>query len=93
MRANTDKLDKKELEAYYKGVLKDFARHYVAIWNALDSLGLSDPQIKGAISHIFERSGGSLQDTMKEARQEKNRKAYDDLVKEMRDDEPRPFMC
>lgn len=49
--------EKKELEEFYKNGLKDFARHYVAMWNALKSLGLSDPQVKGAISQIFEACG------------------------------------
>ena len=92
MRTDKEKQEARELEAYYKDALKDFAKHYVAIWNALDSLGLSDRQIKGAISNILENSGGTMKDTRKEARQEKNRKAYEDLVKE-KNNEPRPFMC
>ena len=71
MRTDTDKLDKKELEAYYKDTLKDFARHYVAIWNALKSLGLTDPQVRGAISHILEQSSGTMKDTLQESRQMK----------------------
>lgn len=46
--------EKEKLEEDYKKALKDFAKHYVALWNALKSLGLSDPQVKGAISQIYE---------------------------------------
>lgn len=69
-------MSRDELETQYKEVLKDFAMHYVAIWNALRSLGLTDPQIKGAISNILEMNNGSLKDTMKEARQEKHRETW-----------------
>lgn len=70
-------MSNKELERYYKKELKDFAKHYVAIWNALRSLGLSDPQIKGAISHILENSGRTVRDMKKEARQERT---YRDII-------------
>lgn len=55
MRTEKEKLEAKELEAYYKGTLKEFAKHYVAMWNALESLGLNDRQVKGAIREIFDQ--------------------------------------
>lgn len=55
MRTEKEKQESKELEAYYKGILKEFAKHYVAMWNALESLGLTDRQIKGAIREIYDQ--------------------------------------
>lgn len=74
----SDKAEKQALEEMYREALKDFAKHYVAIWNALKSLGLTDPQVKGAISNILESSGGSMRDIVKEARQ---RKAWEEFNK------------
>lgn len=64
----------KELAVEYEKVLKDFAIQYMAIWDALKSLGLTDPQVKGAISSILENSGGTMKDIMIEAKQEKENK-------------------
>lgn len=59
----------KELEKEYKEVLSDFAAVYVALWNSLKSHGLTDPQVKGAISLLFENGGGTFEDTIKESKQ------------------------
>ena len=69
-------MSKEELEAQYKETLKDFAKHYVAIWNALKSLGLTDPQVRGAVSYILEQSGGTMKNTMTEAKQMRIRDLY-----------------
>ena len=53
MLTDEERKKRKDLEEFYKKELKDFAMYYVAIWNALDSLGLNDRQKKGAMSDIF----------------------------------------
>ena len=40
---------RKPVEEEYKKTLEEFAIHYVALWNALHSLGLNDKQTKHAI--------------------------------------------
>ena len=60
----TSKEVKDKWEEFYKTNLKDFAIHYVALWNSLRSLGLSDPQIKGAISILFEVNGISFKEAV-----------------------------
>lgn len=57
--------ERKKWEEEYKKALKDFAIHYVALWNSLKSLGLSDPQTKGAIAMIFEMNDISFKDAVK----------------------------
>lgn len=74
-----DRKKSKELEAEYTKVLKDFAIQYVALWNALKSLGLTDPQIKGAISNILENGGGTMKDSLREAKQMRNEKMWKEL--------------
>ena len=59
MRTEKERQESKELEAHYKEVLKEFAKHYVAMWNALGSLGLTDPQIKGAIGELYNQTNGT----------------------------------
>ena len=60
----TSKEVRDKWEEFYKINLKDFAIHYVALWNSLRSLGLSDPQIKGAISILFEVNGISFKEAV-----------------------------
>lgn len=64
----------KELEKEYKEVLSDFAAVYVALWNSLKSHGLTDPQVKGAISLLFENGSGTAADALREARQVRKEK-------------------
>ena len=45
--------EKNKLQDEYKETLKEFAKHYVALWNALDMLGLTNAQIKGVIELIL----------------------------------------
>ena len=66
----TNREQSKELEKEYVEALRDFAMYYVAIWNALKTLGMTDPQVKGAISYILDHSGGTMKNTVKEATQD-----------------------
>ena len=43
----------RKLEIQYKREIREFALHYVALWNACQSLGLNDRQTKGMIEFLI----------------------------------------
>lgn len=65
--------ERKKLEEEYKESLKDFAIHYVAMWNALKSLGMSDKQIVASLRIIFEINDITLKKQM-------SKEEFDDFV-------------